>query len=195
MRVLLVLAHPATNSLCRFFAETATAAAEARGFEVRVVDLYARGFDPRLSAAERAVYYDPHYRSDVPDLLADLVWAEALVLVFPTWWFGFPAVLKGWFDRVFAPGTAYDHAEGLRAIRPRLLGLRRALAVTTLGSPWWVDTFVLRRPVRRVLATAILGTCAPNCRLRFLSLHDAEKARPKTIAAVARRITEAIAAW
>ena len=195
MRVLLVLAHPATNSLCRHFAESAAAACADRGFEVTVLDLHAAGFDPRLSAAERATYYDADYRSEVPDLLADLARAEALVLVFPTWWFGFPAVLKGWFDRVFAPGTAYDHAEGLRAIRPRLLGLRRALAVTSLGSPWWVDRFVLWRPVHRVLRTAILGTCAPNCRLRFLSLHDAEKARPKAIAAIDRRIAETIAAW
>ncbi len=195
MRVLVVLSHPAANSLCRFLAETATAACRAHGFEVRVLDLDADGFDPRLSAAERAAYYQPRYRSQVPDLLDDLVWAEALVLIFPTWWFGFPAALKGWFDRVFAPGTAYDHGEGLKAIRPRLFGLRRTLAVTTLGSPWWVDRFVLRRPVRRILRAAILGTCAPNCRLQFLSLYDAEKVRPKAVEAFARRITDVISAW
>jgi putative NADPH-quinone reductase len=159
-------------------------------------DLYAQGFAPALTATERASYYGPGYdRAAVAGEVARLLEAEALVLVFPTWWFGFPAILKGWFDRVWGPGIAYDHADDLGRIRPRLARLRRVLAVTTLGSPAWVDWLVLRRPVRRVLKTALLGTCAPGARFDMLSLYKAEKAAPQAVAAFAERVARAIGGW
>ncbi|MBK7016749.1 MAG: NAD(P)H-dependent oxidoreductase [Sulfuritalea sp.] len=195
MKCLVVVAHPLRDSLCHALADRAIGALRAAGHEVVVEDLCA-GFDPRLGAAERASYYAPQYdaaavRGEVDRLLA----AQGLVLCFPTWWFGFPAVLKGWFDRVWAPGVAYDHASDLGAIRPRLGGLRRTLAVTTLGSPWWVDRLLLRRPVRRVLKTALLGTCAPACRFEMLSLYGAEKLVPAQVEAFGRRIDSALAGW
>jgi putative NADPH-quinone reductase len=112
--------------------------------------------------------------------------------VFPTWWFGFPAMLKGWFDRVWAPGVAYDHASDLGPIKPRLDRLRRAVAITTLGSPWWVDRFVLRQPVKRVLKLALLGTCAPGCRFEMLSLYQAESLSPGKVNAFRTRIGRAL---
>ncbi|MBI5900021.1 MAG: NAD(P)H-dependent oxidoreductase [Rhodocyclales bacterium] len=195
MKCLVVIAHPLHDSLCHALAERAIAALRAAGHEVVVEDLCA-GFDPCLSAAERECYYAPQYdaaavRAEAARLLA----AEGLVLCFPTWWFGFPAVLKGWFDRVWAPGIAYDHASDLGPIRPRLAGLRRTLAVTSLGSPWWVDRLVLRRPLRRVLKTAILGTCAPACRFEMLSLYGAEKLAPTQVEAFGRRIEAVLAGW
>jgi len=177
----------------------ARAAVEAligAGHEVQVEDLYQSGFAPSLTASERMSYYGPAFdaaavRSQVDRLLA----AEALVLVFPTWWFGFPAILKGWFDRVWAPGIAYDHAGDLGPIRPRLHQLRRALAITSLGSPWWVDRLVLRQPVRRVLKTALLGTCAPACRFEMLSLYQAEQLAPAELQSFCSRIRRVLARW
>ncbi|MGL5003077.1 MAG: NAD(P)H-dependent oxidoreductase, partial [Casimicrobium sp.] len=127
--------------------------------------------------------------------IAQLQDAETLVLVFPTWWFGMPAILKGWFDRVWAPGVAYDHASDLGAIKPRLDNLRHTLAVTTLGSPWWVDYFVLRRPVRRQLKLALLGTCAPKSTFAMLSLYGSEKLSDRDVAKFRERITSSIASW
>lgn len=99
-------------------------------------DLCGNGFGAALTAAERASYYQPRYDAAAVRVEADrLLAAEGLVLCFPTWWFGFPAVLKGWFDRAWGPGIAYDRASDLGPIRPRLHGLRRVLAVTSLGSP------------------------------------------------------------
>jgi putative NADPH-quinone reductase len=121
--------------------------------------------------------------------------AEALVLVFPTWWLGFPAILKGWFDRVWAPGAAYDHGADLGPIRPRLDRLRRALAVTSLGSPWWVDRLVMRQPVKRVLKTALLGTCAPACRFEMQSLYKAEQLSARKVETFRGRIHKTLARW
>lgn len=196
MKCLLVIAHPLRDSLCAHLAERAAQALLAAGHEVVHEDLYAQDFVPALTAAERRSYYAPQYdRTAVAQQAARLLEAEALVLVFPTWWFGFPAILKGWFDRVWGPGIAYDHADDLGAIRPRLHRLRHVLAVTTLGSPWWVDWFILRRPVRRVLKTALLGTCAPACRFEMVSLYKSEKLAPDAVGAFVAKVERAIRQW
>lgn len=196
MKCLLVTAHPLKDSLCAQLAERAAQALAACGHEIVPEDLYAQDFAPALTADERRSYYSPHYdRTKIAQQAARLLEAEALVLVFPTWWFGFPAILKGWFDRVWGPGIAYDHADDLGAIRPRLHRLRQVLAVTTLGSPWWVDWFILRRPLRRVLKTALLGTCAPGCRFEMISLYKGEKPAPGAVSTFAGKIEKAIRKW
>lgn len=190
MKCLVVFAHPLQDSLCASLSRLVVDALVADGHEVETESLYADGFQPALSARERGSYYDIGAYDDaaVRAQLARLSAAQALVLVFPTWWFGFPAMLKGWFDRVCAPGHAYHHASDLGAIRPALPGLRRTIAITTLGSPWWVDWLLLRRPVRRVLASALLGTCAPQCRLDLLSLYRAERVERSRLDRFERRI-------
>jgi putative NADPH-quinone reductase len=196
MKCLLVIAHPLTDSLCAHLAGRAEAALRAAGHEVTREDLYASDFGPALSVDERRAYYAPGYPATaVAEQVARLRAAEALVIVFPTWWFAFPAMLKGWFDRVWAPGVAYDHAADLGAIRPRLDSLRRVMAVTTLGAPGWVDWLVMRRPVRRVLKTAILGTCAPRARFEMLSLYRAEKVCARDVEGFATRLERALKAW
>ncbi|WP_419904879.1 NAD(P)H-dependent oxidoreductase [Kiloniella sp.] len=175
MNCLVVVAHPLQNSLCRHLAEESIMHMKARGHDVTVKNLYDEAFDPRLTEKERSSYYQAEFQSrDLEKDLAQLREAEILVLVFPTWWFGFPAILKGWFDRVWAPGHAYDHSPDLKGIIPRLDRLQEVKVITTLGSPWWVDWFILRRPVRRILKLAILGTCAKNCRFKMLSLYASE---------------------
>jgi NAD(P)H dehydrogenase (quinone) len=196
MNCLVVVAHPLQESLCRTVADRAVRTLRAMGHEVEVEDLYAQGFAPALTAAEREWYYGPAYdgalvRAETERLAA----AEGLVLCFPTWWFGFPAMLKGWFDRVWVPGVAYDHADDRGPIRPRLNGLRRVLAVTSLGAPWWVDLLVMRRPVKRVLRTAILGACAPGAKLEMLSLYRAERLAAERVDAFEKKVERALAAW
>lgn len=196
MKCLVVIAHPSTDSLCHSMAKSAIAALKAGGHEVMIEDLYLSGFSPALTVNERQSYYSPAFASAaVQDQIDRLLSAEALVLVFPTWWFGFPAILKGWFDRIWAPGIAYDHATDLGAIKPRLHNLRSALAVTSLGSPWWVDRLLLWQPVKRVLKTALLGTCAPRCRFEMLSLYKAESLTQVGVQLFCSRVERAIGKW
>ncbi len=196
MRCLVVIAHPLRDSLCHALAARALEALEAAGHEVEIDDLCADGFGPALTIAERQSYYGERYdAAAVHPEIERLLRAEGLVLCFPTWWFGFPAVLKGWFDRVWAPGVAYDHASDLGAIEPRLESLKRVLAVTSLGAPWWVDRLVMRQPVKRVLQTGILGTCAPACDFEMLSLHKAERLEPAQIERFSARVANALARW
>ena len=195
MKCLLVIAHPVSGSLNASLAQAAAEEVRQCGHELRVRNLYDSRFQPALTQAERESYYGAFDASGIKAETDELLWADTVILVFPTWWFGMPAILKGWFDRVWAPGIAYDHAGDLGAIRARLHGLRQALAITTLGSPWWVDRFVLRQPVKRVLKTALLGTCAPGCRFGMLSLYGAERLAPQRVDAFRARIGRALAAW
>jgi putative NADPH-quinone reductase len=180
-RCLLVFAHPLEESLNARLAATVEAMAKAAGWKVMRRDLYAAGFDPRLTPEERAGFY-----ATPPATLAaekaELAAAQVLVLVFPTWWFGFPAILKGWFDRVWAPGTAYDHSPGFGPMLPRLQNLREVLAVTTMGAPGWIDWLVLHRPVRRILRLAIVKPCAPKARVTWRALYNAEAVAAERLA-------------
>lgn len=193
MDCLVVVAHPLPESLSHHFAGHCAGLLRAAGHAVTLSDLHADEFDPRLSPAERAAYYaSPHQHDGIAAHARALVAAETLVICFPTWWFGPPALLKGWIDRVFAPGVAFDHGAGFGPIQPRLTRLRHVVVVTTTGSPWWVDRLVMRRPVKRVLKTAVFGACAPQARFRFLALHSAEQPAPAAIRRFEARIAAAL---
>ena len=175
MRVVVVHAHPLPESLSRHFCSVACAALESGGHAVELVDLHQMGFDPRLTTQERADRYGSATpAADVVPLVEQLRRAQAMVLVFPTWWFGMPAILKGYVDRVFAPNVAFANDENFGPIRPLLNGLRHAVVITTLGTPWWVDRIALRRPLRRVLKTAVFGACAPNAKFHYMPFYAAE---------------------
>ncbi len=194
MKVLLVLAHPLSDSLNATLASAAQEQLGACGHEVRMRDLYAQGFSPVLTADERRGHYTTFDPATVAAEAGDLLWAEWVVLVFPTWWFGLPAILKGWIDRVWAPGIAYDHAPDMGPLRPRLHGLRQMLVVTTLGSPWWIDWLILHRPVTRMLKRAVLGPCAPKARFAALSFYGCEKLSQQRVDAMVERVRARIRA-
>ena len=196
MKCLVVTTHPLSNSLCRHLTDGVVNQLVRMHHEVTVEDLYAKQFDPVLTIEERKSYYKESYdSSQVTEEIKRLQEAEALVLLFPIWWFGFPAILKGWFDRVWAPGIAYDHADDFGPIKPRLNNLKKVLVVTTLGAPWWIDRFVMRQPVKRVIKIALLKACAAKSRLQYLSLYNSEKLNAKSIEQFKRRIETSLADW
>ncbi len=192
-KALIVVAHPAKTSLSHHFADHVEAILLPRTVTVDRLDLYKEHFDPALSQGEREGYY-----SDAPNLggiskdAERLTNADTLILIFPTWWFGMPAILKGWIDRTFAPTIAFDHASNFGPIKPRLTNLKSVLIITTLGSPWWVDWFVMRRPVRRILKTAVFGLCAPQAKFNMLSFYSAEKVEIDRLQQFKRKITNAL---
>jgi putative NADPH-quinone reductase len=130
---------------------------------VQVLDLYAEGFDPVLDAdAWRAHRQDRrHPAADIAPHIAALQAAEGLVLIYPTWWYGLPAMLKGWFDRVWQPGVAFTLEGG--AFRTRTLSrLRRFAAVTTCGSPRLFIEWIVGDPARRQLMRGLALQFAPR---------------------------------
>jgi NAD(P)H dehydrogenase (quinone) len=186
------MAHPLKDSLNATLAEAAASALRKGGHDVRIRNLYEQDFQPVLTADELNSFDAQHAAESTAAETEELLAAEILILVFPTWWFGFPAMLKGWFDRVWAPGIAYDEVPDTGALIPRLHGLKHTIAITTLGSPWWVDRLVLRQPVRLILKRAVLGFCAPRSKLDFLSFYKCEKLTPEQVAAMKERVSRAI---
>lgn len=168
MRVLTVLAHPSAASFDAAVHAEAVSALLDSGHEVRSLDLYRAGFEARLSEAEWKTNGDvPENRKPVAAEVEDLLWAEALVLVFPTWWSGMPAALKGWLDRVFLPGVVFELADGPQ--RPLLTTLKVFAAITTCGAkPWQV--LALFDPVR-VHLRAMRLTVAPQAKAVFMRLY------------------------
>jgi putative NADPH-quinone reductase len=192
---LVVFAHPLPDSLNGRLARLVVKELEAAGHAVTFLDLYRLDFDPRLSEAERAVHYDIEAaRNAAPEHAALVEAADALVLVFPTWWYGLPAILKGWIDRVFAPGVAFRHGSVRGGpIEPALTGLKHFVAITTLGSPWWLDTLVMWQPVRRILKLAVVKGCAPQAAFAYLALHGADSVEESRVEAFEAKIRTALA--
>lgn len=129
MKTLIVYTHPHPESFNHALLETTCEALSAAGHEVRVKDLYAEGFDPVLKAAD----LDPAVSEPAEDVRCEqeaVSWAEALVFIYPLWWFDRPAILKGWFDRVFTPGFAFEYSEtGERGLLPH----KKAWVIVTTG--------------------------------------------------------------
>ncbi|MCS6778557.1 MAG: NAD(P)H-dependent oxidoreductase [Geminicoccaceae bacterium] len=171
MRALVVYCHPCPESFVAAVKDRVLAGLARGGHEARLVDLYAQGFDPVMRAAERRAYHTAGVNeAPVADQLAHLRWCELLVFVYPTWWYGQPAMLKGWLDRVWVPHATFAMPEGNKPIGRVLTNIRLLAAVTTLGSPWWWWTF-LGQPGRRQLLTGLRVICHPRCRTLWMALH------------------------
>lgn len=112
LHALVVVAHPEKTSLTNSVAAAVTWGVERAGHSVEIADLVAEGFDPRYSAADQAAYRRGGTTpADVAAEQARIDRSDALVLVYPVYWWSFPGVLKGWIDRVFANGWAYQDTE------------------------------------------------------------------------------------
>ena len=190
---LLVSCHPLEDSLCHHLVARVEAGLRANGVVYEHLDLYKRGFEAPLSAVERGSYFGDFDDSGVRAEIAQLKRAKTVILVFPTWWFGMPALLKGWFDRVWAPDVAFVHVAATGSISPILDNLKHCLAITTLASPWKVDRLLLRQPVKRVLKGGILKGCAPQATLEMLSLYGVNVMDEQRLEAFRGKIDRAVA--
>ena len=131
MRHLVVAAHPSTQSFNRTIVKTYTAALRARKHRVECRDLYAAHFNPILSARDLAAIGHCKAARDVRQEQAAIRQADVITLIAPVWWSGFPAMLKGYIDRVFCAGFAYVIKQG--EYLPGLAG-KQGVIITTSGA-------------------------------------------------------------
>jgi putative NADPH-quinone reductase len=180
-KALIVYCHPSQGSFTAAVRDTVLARLHAKGAEVRVIDLYARGYDPTLSLAEWEGYLDsPRNRDVVAEDVAALQWADTLIFIYPTWWYALPAVLKGWLDRTMLPDVAFLMPDGVnRTIRPGLTHIRRLGVFTTCGASWWLTTFV-GAPGKRMLTRGIGLLCAPRHRKAFAAHYLMDSSTPES---------------
>ncbi len=170
MKILIVLAHPEQQSFNAALFRTAVATLSAAGHEVKTSDLYAMRFDPVSGRQNFLGAKDPDYfkqqaeelyatetfgfAEDVENEIQKLEWCELMIWQFPLWWFGLPAILKGWVDRVFAMGRTYG---GDKIFGNGVFKGRRALLSLTTGGPaasyakggFQGDIHAILRPIQR----------------------------------------------
>jgi NAD(P)H dehydrogenase (quinone) len=179
-RVYVVYCHPLPDSFTAGVLDRVLTGLSER--DVRVSDLYADGFRSELSAAEHAAHLgDPvallAARPDIARYVEHLRWCDTLVLVYPTWWSGQPAMLKGWLDRVWVKGVAWDLPTGADRIRPQLRNIRRIVAVTTHGSSKLVNV-VEGEGGKRVVTRTMRSLCHPLTRTTWLALYRIDRCSP-----------------
>ncbi|HEX2215207.1 MAG TPA: NAD(P)H-dependent oxidoreductase [Xanthobacteraceae bacterium] len=164
MRVLYLYAHPLPESFHAAILKEALAGLAEAKHEVDLADLYAEGFDPVMSVEERRDYHDTSKnQSRVESYVARLHAADALVVQFPVWSFGPPAILKGYFDRLLMPGVAFDISDPAN-VKQLLGNIRKIAGIATYGRPWWNAAYLLDPP--RTMVTRYLkrvtGGSAPT---------------------------------
>jgi NAD(P)H dehydrogenase (quinone) len=182
VRVLYVYCHPLSDSFHAAIRKEALAGLGEAGHTVDLLDLYAEGFDPVLTAERRRDYHDPARNRANNQAHADrLMAADALVVQFPTWSFGPPAMLKGWFDRMFGPGIALDLSEPSHA-KPMLMHIKQITGISTYGRPRW-QAIGMADPPRRIIKRYLRWFTGSKAAVSYYALYhmnvatDVQRAR------------------
>ena len=194
MRVLVIYCHPSPDSFNAAIHRTALTALAAAGHEVRSHDLYAEGFQPVMTREEREAYMtttEPLLSRNA-DHIADLRWCEALVVIYPTWYYGAPAMLKGWLECVWLPGVSFSVSEGSGKLARLLLSnIRVFVGITTSGSPWWWIRLI-GDPGRSMWTKGLFMPFVTRTRRVWLQLYDmnhtTDAARKAFLTRVDRRL-------
>ena len=159
MRILEVLAHPDPGSFNHAIARAAVETLQANGHEVIYHDLYREQFDPFLWAEE--IPMDAALDSTIERCCEELATVEGIVVVHPNWWGQPPAVMKGWIDRVFRPGVAYEFLEGDSGggVPIGLLKAKAALVFNTANTLEERELSVFGDPLGRLWKDCIFELC------------------------------------
>lgn len=176
-RILIIDGHPAAESLSSALAEAYGTAARDAGHEVRTLALADLEFDPILHEGYNRI------QDLEPDLLKaqeEVQWAQHMVFAYPIWWGGPPALLKGFFDRVFLPGFAFKYRKD-SVFWDRLLTGRSARLLVTMDTPPWYFRWVYRMPGHNQMRRTILEFCGIKP-VRTTSFGPVRNAKPERIA-------------
>lgn len=188
MRVLVVYSHPVPESYCAALRDCVLDALAKAGHETRLLDLHAMGFDPVMSCEERRIYNDlAKDDHPLPEHADHLAWAEGIVFVYPTWWYGLPAMLKGWLDRVWTPEITFEINKQSGVIKPLMTHITKLAVVTTCGAPrWW--SYYVGHPGVRTITRGMRALFAKRCKTFFMAHYLMDVSTPQSREAFLRRV-------
>jgi len=193
MKVMVVYAHPVETSFHAAIFATVKDALTRRGHTVDACDLYAENFPAIMSRADRLLYHEiPANRALAAPWIDRLLAADALVLVFPTWVFGPPAILKGFCEKVFQPGVAFELVDG--KVRGALRHLKRVGGVSTYGGTR-LRAFLAGDPPRKLIKRMLRAYVGPAASVSYLGCYDMNRNQAPELKAFLARVDATYAAW
>ena len=158
MKILVILAHPNPASFNAAIAQAVVNTLEAGGHEAVFHDLYAENFDPVLKAGE--INRDGPVPTDIATYCRELVWAEGIIIIHPSWWGQPPAILKGWLDRVLRLELAYSLPGKIGGGVPEgLLRAEVALVFTTSNTPPLREIDFYGDPLKNIWENCVFRVC------------------------------------
>ncbi|TXH80436.1 MAG: flavodoxin family protein [Rhizobium sp.] len=170
MKVLVLHSHPVVESFGAALHRQTIESLKRAGHEVDDCNLYTEGFDPVLSRHDRVIYHDyPDNTEAVKFYVERLQRTEGLVIVTPVWNFGFPAILKGYFDRVWLPGVSFELVDG--KVRSKLQHIRKLGAVLTYGADPF-RAFIAGNPPKKIVKRVLRAQIKPFAPVVFLAHYD-----------------------
>jgi putative NADPH-quinone reductase len=200
MRVMVLHAHPLETSYNRSLCNAVVDALTAKGHQVDLVDLYAENFDPVLSREDRLRYHDvpDNITPDLKPYVDRLMAAEGMVVVHPVWNYGFPAILKGYFDKVFMPGVSFvlEGGDGpdKGKLKPNLKHIKKIAFVTSYGGNRW-RTMVMGDPPRRMARRWGWVTFGGWLPPTYLALYDMNNVTPDQLRGFIAKVKRVIGRW
>jgi len=194
LRILVLFAHPVETSFAAALHAKLVETLDARGHHVDDCDLHAEGFDPVMSRQDRIEYHDMTVnRRRVEPYVERLLKAEALVFSFPVWNMGFPAILKGFVDKVFLPGVSFKLKENGDYV-PTLHNIKRMGVVCTYGGSR-LHTILMGDPPRRFLTRSMRLICAPGTRCDYVAHYDMNHTKPERRKKFLQTVEAKFSAW
>ena len=196
MRLLVVFCHPDPDSYGSALYRVACESLRAAGHELRCIDLYAERFDPVFTLEEKQSYLSDTARNiaGVASHVDALRWAEGWVAVYPSWFYGLPAMFKGWLERVWLPGVAFTVAKAKQQrIGGQLSNIRLFVGITASGAPWWWLKLI-GDPGRSLLMKGLRPLYAKGCRRHWLQLYNMNHVTEAERAAFIERVRKELSA-
>lgn len=186
MKVMVLFAHPVEDSYNASLHRLVVEKLKHNGHDVDDCDLYAENFDPRLTREERIAYHEvgPNLEP-VRGYVERVRAAQALVMSYPVWNFGYPAILKGFFDRVFLPGVSFDMVDG--KVRPCLHNITKVGVVTTYGGSR-LRAFLVGDPPRKTVTRVLRAVIKPGAPVTYLAHYDMNRSTDATRARFSRKV-------
>jgi putative NADPH-quinone reductase len=188
LRVFYLYCHPLPESFHAAIRVGALSGLAEAGHEVDLCDLYAEDFDPVMREEERRRYHDTSRNQiGIETYVERLRRAEALIVQFPTWCFGPPAMLKGFLDKVLAPGVSFDMSDP-QNIRP-LLGYKHVAGIVTYGRDR-LRAMAMGDPPRKLVMRYLPRSAVAKAKAHYLALYHmnvATEARRKGFIADVRK--------
>ncbi|MEM7659368.1 MAG: NAD(P)H-dependent oxidoreductase [Bacteroidota bacterium] len=139
--ILIINGHPRKGSFSHALADHYAQGVQETQVQLRRIDIGSLDFDPNLA---HGYHQRTPWEPDLEAAMANIKRADHLVWIFPIWWYGYPAIMKGFIDRTFLPGIAFR--DGSKALPERLFCGKSARIIATADTPLWYNRLVMRNP-------------------------------------------------